>query len=127
MNRLELVPSGEKLGKLVRDLSLGAMLLAELLVWLVNLRERLARRALRWDRADETLCCEMERSSGCEEEEAAAAAAVSAAVAAMAHALCFEDGKVVLRSLRFRGFIVIICKGLMSPISVFLQGYSQAR
>lgn len=35
--------SGEKLGKLVRDLSLAAMLLAELLGWLAKLRPRVPR------------------------------------------------------------------------------------
>jgi hypothetical protein len=58
-----LVGSGLKLGKLVKDLSLAAMLLAELLGWLSSLRARPARRVvlrlllvLRIERVDAALC-----------------------------------------------------------------------
>jgi hypothetical protein len=52
-NRSVTGDSGEKLGKLVRDLSLGATLLAELLGWLRRLRALEARTVvLRWEVMD---------------------------------------------------------------------------
>lgn len=60
-----------KLGKLVKDLSLAAMLLAELPGWLRSLRLRPARRVvlrlllvLRMERVEAALCWENERSRG---------------------------------------------------------------
>lgn len=63
--------SGLKLGKLVNDLSLAAMLLAELLGWLGSRRVRPARSVvlrllllLRIERVDAALCWENDRSRG---------------------------------------------------------------
>jgi hypothetical protein len=72
--------SGEKLGKLVRDLSLVAILLAELLGWLTNLRDLGARTvALRKDRVEAALCWDMVRSRGCDVVEEASVLSIATA------------------------------------------------
>lgn len=81
--------SGEKLGKLVSDLSLGATLLEELLGWLRRFRLRGALRVvlrllrLLWcERREVVLCWETERWRGDEEDDSAASMAVAVAMAA---------------------------------------------
>ena len=55
--------SGEKLGKLVSDLSLGATLLDALDGWLASFLGRPRTVPLRFDRAEAELCCDIDRSS----------------------------------------------------------------
>jgi hypothetical protein len=78
--------SGEKLGKLVSDLSLAATLLAELPAWLRRLRPRGPRtvalrllRELRWDASEVLLCWETDRWRGDGGDASAASMAVAIA------------------------------------------------